>query len=120
LGTLKSDKLRNLEELGILPKEATAEEDTHDRQRSGVATPVTSLVERPQGLPWFDTMVEGSRLGKMRRSAGSKRSRDGNITVEWEIVEWTADDGPSDAPQATKRKLDEVVDEEDSVMDGSR
>lgn len=120
LGTLKSDKLRNLEELGILPKEATAEEETHDEQHSGVATPITSLVERTQGLPWFDTMVEGSRLGKMRRSAGTKRSRDGNVKVEWEIVEWTADDGQSDSLATTKRKLADLGDEEDSVMEGSR
>ncbi|KAK2747723.1 hypothetical protein FQN57_001752 [Myotisia sp. PD_48] len=39
------------------------------------------------GIPWFEEMIEGSRLGrigKRRRGAGGNHS----VRVEWEISEW--------------------------------
>ena len=125
LGTLSSDKLRNLEGLGVLPREATAEYSVHepndndDKIDAAISADSAVLVERNQGLPWFDTMVEGSRLGNMKKSMGVQRSRHGNVRVEWEIVEWTADDEGSGTPNSTKRKLDDVFgDGNDSKMEG--
>lgn len=122
LGTLSSDKLRNLEELGLLPKEATADIEQEKQKRSDLASSKTdepTAVLEHQGLPWFDTMVEGSKLGNMKMSMGSKQSSDGHVRVEWEVVEWTAADGEGEPPAgATKRKLGDVV-QEDSKMEGS-
>ncbi|ERT01463.1 uncharacterized protein SPSK_07792 [Sporothrix schenckii 1099-18] len=81
---------------------------------------VTSLT----GLPWFDSFVEGSRLGRhllrqqkqqqqlqrqsqstgrahiRRHDAGSAQSADGAVQVEWEVLEWTeGDDDDGDGGQ---------------------
>jgi hypothetical protein len=70
-----------------------------------------------EGLPWFESLVDGSKLGNMRRSWGSRQSGSGRFKVEWEIVEWTeADDNESTSP--VKRKIGEV-EESDSQMEGS-
>ncbi|RAL58548.1 hypothetical protein DID88_003996 [Monilinia fructigena] len=116
LGSLASSDLRDLEELGLLPKEAL--EDAHnDKQTIETIIPHNENDdEGKQGIPWFETMVEGSRLGKMRTSRGRRTTSDGRIKVEWEILEWTADD---ETPTATgKRKLDATSAGEDSSMDG--
>ncbi|KAB8297121.1 hypothetical protein EYC80_002506 [Monilinia laxa] len=116
LGSLASSDLRDLEELGLLPKEAL--EDAHnDKQTIETIIPHNENDdEGKQGIPWFETMVEGSRLGKMRTSRGRRTASDGRIKVEWEILEWTADD---ETPTATgKRKLDATSAGEDSSMDG--
>ena len=121
LGTLSSEKLRNLEELGLLPKEATADM-IQEKTQSDLASSKNNspkIGAEHQGLPWFDTLVEGSRLGNMKMSMGSTQRRDGTVQVKWEIAEWTAE-GEDEAPQTpstnTKRKLGDVVDE-DSKME---
>lgn len=53
----------------------------------------TTALRQSYGVPWFDSMVEGTRLGRMRRTHGIQRSPGGgDVTIEWEIVEF-ADDG---------------------------
>lgn len=42
---------------------------------------------RNRGLPYFEEMVENSRLGRIKRQKGGALSADGRTTVEWEIVE---------------------------------
>lgn len=100
LGSLASEDLRDLEELGLIP-ESEEEEDEGDegehqkkkRKTAGGASGEFSVVGREsRGVPWFDSLVEGTRLGKMRRSQVVEETRDGKVWVEWEIVEWTADD----------------------------
>ncbi|KAJ5725224.1 Glutathione-dependent formaldehyde-activating enzyme/centromere protein V [Penicillium malachiteum] len=45
------------------------------------------------GIPWFEEMVEGSRLGRLMRSKRGKGvSEDKSTSFEWEISEWY-DDG---------------------------
>lgn len=44
------------------------------------------------GEPWFEEMIEGSELARLRRRRGGKTSADGKSSVEWEIVEFE-DDG---------------------------
>ncbi|KAJ5819208.1 hypothetical protein N7474_004799 [Penicillium riverlandense] len=45
------------------------------------------------GIPWFEEMVEGSRLGRhMRQQRGMGVSGDQSTSFEWEISEWH-DDG---------------------------
>lgn len=48
---------------------------------------------RTGGIPWFEEMVEGSRLGRlMRAGRGMGISDDQTTTVQWEFSEWH-DDG---------------------------
>lgn len=94
----------------MLPKEALEEEE---REGGGV------LTERgsgggggEEGLPWFETMVKGSKLGNVKRSWGEGRSQNGRYTVEWEVVEWNGEDGAEGTKSPTKRKLGDVADED--------
>lgn len=121
LGSLTTEDLRDLEELGLLPEEAVADAET-DKQAIGSVGPRAGgqLLDDDvsEGLPWFDTMVQGSALGKVRRH-GERREGKG-WRVEWEIVEWT--DGDEEAPGIPsvggKRKLGDVAaDSEDIGME---
>lgn len=122
LGSLCSEDLGDLEDLGLLPEPDSAPQTPTD---PAMAAPeegqlaVHSGRETVGNVPWFETMVEGSRLGNLRTAKGSGQSRDGTVRVEWEIVEYTGDGG-SDTPQSGKRKLDERDDDggEPGAMEG--
>jgi hypothetical protein len=64
LGSLTSKDLRDLEELGLLPKEAL-EDAENDKEKIDNVVPVasSSVLNGPgnEGLPWFQTMVEVSQ-----------------------------------------------------------
>ncbi|KAK4106701.1 hypothetical protein N658DRAFT_27644 [Parathielavia hyrcaniae] len=61
---------------------------------------------RVGALPWFDSLVEGSRLGRLRRARGRGMNRSGIVRVEWEIVEWSDEEAGAESPR--KRKLNKV------------
>ena len=104
--------LRDLGDLGLLPLEAA--EGLESPQPSGrithaaVQEPQSSTVAQApvrvrQGLPWFESMIDGSQLGrvKVRRGEEQKNGR----RVEWEIVEWTeGDDQSTREASPTKRQ----------------
>ncbi|PVH73541.1 hypothetical protein DL98DRAFT_501035, partial [Cadophora sp. DSE1049] len=98
LGSLAGSDLRDLEELGVLPREAV-EDAVGERGMVEESAGGGVLSERSgngngigeEGLPWFETMVKGSKLGNVQRSWGERRSQNGRFKVEWEIVEWTED-----------------------------
>ncbi|KAK0623241.1 hypothetical protein B0T14DRAFT_564626 [Immersiella caudata] len=116
LGSLFPEDLADLEELGLLPEpesdgddvelEAKGKDqdtkmlsgDEDDGERSLV------IRETVGGLPWLDTLTDGSRLGTLRAAKGSHTNRGGTVRVEWEIMEWTEDDVPGTARNG-KRKL---------------
>lgn len=106
----------DLEDLGLLPREALEDAES-DKEIAEQATQGRTVAHRDanEGLPWFETMVEGSRLGKMKKSWGKHHSSDGRYQVEWEVTEWT-DDG-TDASVPGKRKVG-VLEEEDAGMGG--
>lgn len=111
LGSLAGEDLRDLEDLGLLPKEAfdsdteNAEGDV-DVEMIGQTEPE---IEEREIVPWFETLVQGSKLGKMRRMRGHKQSSDGRARVEWEIVEWTDDSEDGTSVTSSKRKLDAMA-----------
>jgi len=119
LGSLSTEDLRDLDDLGLLPDEVM--EDTEDdKEQREVAAPEAGsklFVGSDEGLPWFKTLVEGSRLGNMRKSQGSKESDSGRYKIEWEIMEWVEGEEGA-APSTPKRKFHEAV--EDETMEGSR
>ena len=98
LGSLLREDLADLEDMGLIPEpddssSSSSPEEEGEGERgaaSAAAVPVRSTALRESyGVPWFDGMVEGTRLGRMRRSQGIQRSQDGNVNIEWEIVEYT-------------------------------
>lgn len=47
-----------------------------------------------RGLPYFEEMVENSRLGRIKRQRGGHMSADGTTSVQWEIMELGGEDEP--------------------------
>lgn len=120
LGSLSGDDLRLLEDLQILPTDEEFEEhqtsNTSTATAGGMALPSSSsntesTVLMPSttspssanqvtyhsgtlaGVPWFEEMIEGSRLGRIMRSRrGMGASEDGSMAFEWEISEWQDSD----------------------------
>ncbi|CAG9937664.1 unnamed protein product [Clonostachys rosea f. rosea IK726] len=95
LGSLLQDDLRDLEDMGLLPDDRSdSEQEAQGGEgEEGPASPGLRLAMRESyGVPWFDGLVEGTRLGRMRRTQGIRSSGDGRVRVEWEIVEFDGDD----------------------------
>ncbi|KAL2074916.1 hypothetical protein VTL71DRAFT_8696 [Oculimacula yallundae] len=115
LGSLAGKDLRDLEDLGVLPKEAV-EDAVGERELLGESAGLVKEGNNGEGLPWFENMVRGSRLENVKTSWGEGRSQNGRFRVEWEIVEWSEErDGGEGTNAAAKRKLGEVVG--DDVME---
>ncbi|KAF4457569.1 Mss4-like protein [Fusarium austroafricanum] len=93
LGSLLREDLRDLEDMGLIPEE---EDDEARGSQSPAVVGRNTALRQSYGVPWFDGMVEGTRLGNMRRSQGVKQSHDGRVKVEWEIVEYSNSDESMD------------------------
>lgn len=124
LGSLVQEDLQDLEDMGLIPDEPSDESDEGDKpnsqaqHRASVSPPNKDVALRQSfGVPWFDTLVEGTRLGQMRQTKGIQQAQDGNVNIEWEVVEYsdTGDgDGDEDVEMVSahstasgKRKLGE-------------
>lgn len=119
LSSLRNESLERLQDAGFLsaPKEAGKEvvpgqEDHH--QRSAVTH--RSNDREVRGVPWFEEMVEGSDLGRIKRRRGGKTSTDGRTKYEWEVVEIGGDEGETTATGTAKRKLGVMGAEDDVEM----
>ncbi|KAJ5901654.1 hypothetical protein N7495_002182 [Penicillium taxi] len=112
IGSLLGEDLHALEELNLLPGDLE-ETPQVDVKTSAVIAPSNSSAStvivpsfdnqnplsrsfrygKSHGIPWFEEMVEGSRLGRhMRAKRGKGLSDDNTTTIEWEISEWQSDD----------------------------
>ena len=106
VGSLFAEAQGALEDLDLLPKDAETEIEYVPRDMPPTSVvPATSsqgqvASERPQismdqrsgmvnGIPWFEEMIEGSRLGRFgRRRRGMGGHADSPLQVEWEVSEW--------------------------------
>ncbi|KAH7162471.1 hypothetical protein B0J13DRAFT_615109 [Dactylonectria estremocensis] len=122
LGSLLREDLRDLEDMGLIPED---ENDNGKAEQnspiSGDAADRSAALRQSFGVPWFDGMVEGTKLGRLRRSHGVQQSQDGRVQVEWEVVEYSGDgsqsaeaEGANIEPIHAKRKLQ---DREDAEVD---
>ncbi|KAM0253868.1 hypothetical protein ACHAQJ_007096 [Trichoderma viride] len=92
LGSLLREDIRDLEDIGLIPEDS--DEGPSAASEAAPATPTKrTALQQSFGVPWFDGLIEGSRLGKMRRSYGTGRSRDGQTSIEWDIVEFSENGG---------------------------
>lgn len=117
VGSLLDEDQEALGELGWLPG------DSSDEEVAGESLPEIHrrVVERflqpagMRGAPWFEEMVEDTRLGKLKRQKGGHVSRGGNVKIEWEVVEWTeGDDADDEAAEGVKgkRKIGDIEDDD--------
>ena len=110
LGSLIDDDLGVLEELDLLEGgsgASTSENDDYDdgAEEQKNLNKSSSLQPRKRydasddnamiirGAPWFEDLVENSKLGTLRRRKGGHVSNDGSVTIEWEVTEWESGGG---------------------------
>ncbi|OJD28955.1 mss4-like protein [Diplodia corticola] len=124
LGSLREQDVRELEDMGLFHHNGDAEAGIMSAPASRAATPPGGQQQRQprlarevfgplqvtpgQGAPWFERLVENSRLGTINRTRGGYAADDGSYREEWEVVEFANDEGePMDTePVFTgKRKL---------------
>lgn len=101
IGSLFGEDQRALEDLNLLPGDSDEEvsevvpSSSSVIASSGISPNISRSFRRgtADGIPWFEEMVEGSRLGRlMRARRGMGMSEDQSTTIEWEVSEWH-DDG---------------------------
>ncbi|RYP92209.1 hypothetical protein DL770_001628 [Monosporascus sp. CRB-9-2] len=105
LGSLLTEDLHGLDEIGLIP--GGLEDDSMDIVAAPTANTGPQLIGRDiTSIPWFESLISGSRLGNLQTTRGARESQDGRIRVEWEVTEWTADD--DEEANTGKRKLEEM------------
>ena len=117
MGSLKSESVDLLQEAGLL------DPTDDDGETAGVGPGSWNLTQQTsrdvRGNPWFEEIIEGSDLGRIKRKRGGQTSSDGNIIVEWEVVEVGGEEEGSGGVGAGKRKLGVFGDgEDDTEMHG--
>jgi len=123
LGSLLSDSLDLLEALNILTDTSSEDEEgqvqggevnkeyhiptnetdeggvdespDRSRARPGEVSTQTMHSMQNRGMPYFEEMVENSRLGRIKRRRGGQTSQDGRMVVQWEVVEIGGEDEPT-------------------------
>lgn len=122
LSSLHPEDLADLEDLGMLPDSESEGETEAEASEKQAGKEAVKQIGRQVvgGLPWLDTLVEGSRLGTLRASKGRSQNKSGTVQAEWEVVEWTEDDSSSSgsSPRNGKRKLGDRDDGGDNLMRG--
>ncbi|KAJ5131359.1 Glutathione-dependent formaldehyde-activating enzyme/centromere protein V [Penicillium bovifimosum] len=119
IGSLRAKDQRVLDDLNLLPSDFEEGASPADVATSSDLAPALGMASssiivpslessdisrslhrgRTGGIPWFEEMVEGSRLGRlMRARRGMGVSDDQSTTIQWEFSEWH-DDGTSDFVQ---------------------
>ena len=90
--------------------------------REAATLPAPSAGRETSSLVWFDTLTAGSRLGSLRtsRGGGGGQSKDVRLKVEWEVVEWTEDDGDPEKPAKRKKPDPETADNGAEAMEDVR
>ncbi|TLS29690.1 hypothetical protein PpBr36_00474 [Pyricularia pennisetigena] len=133
LGSLCHEDLGDLEELGLIPGSddeasetgaATEQEgagremeDDAEGSKTNERNNNNNNVIAPQetfSIPWFDSLVAGSRLSRLRTTKVSGQTTSGSVKYEWEVVEWSGGDanqGPSPGyglPSPSKRQKQNI------------
>lgn len=105
-----------MEDLGLLQFAQDRAESEAAQQETSVIEAHTPRAAAHRGAPWFESMVEDSRLGKLQRQKGGHTSKDGSVRYEWEVVEWTSADGDEAAASTSKRKLGDLEEQQDDIQ----
>ncbi|KAI1094374.1 hypothetical protein F5B19DRAFT_490495 [Rostrohypoxylon terebratum] len=94
LGSLLTEDLHDLDDLGLVPEEPTefAQDSMDVEPTSEARQPTQSSGRDAAGIPWFENLTLGSRLGNIYTARRVEESRDGRIRVEYEITEWAEGD----------------------------
>lgn len=124
LGSLMNESLDLLETLqlyGDLEEDSASGLDQDEDENSsegiggGAVAPASASSMMPQqrgstmahrmqnrGMPYFEEMVENSRLGRIKRQRGGQSSTDGTSRVEWEVIEMGGEDEDEPMPDTAR------------------
>ena len=119
LGSLRNESLERLEDSGLL---SSIQNESKAQDQDETDKP-NELASSPQGRemrgnPWFEEIIEGSELGRIKRRRGGNTSGDGKSMVEWEITEFESGDAYETTGGTGKRKLGSYVEGDDIHMRG--
>ena len=117
LSSLKNESVERLEDAGFLSevprdKEEKPQNTSNESRQVGM----TDQGREIRGTPWFEEMIEGSELGRIKRRRGEESSADGKTTVEWEITEFESGEGDGATTGTGKRKLESLGFGDDTEM----
>ena len=117
LKTLKGESVDRLEDAGLLssmPEDGI--EGAHEPSKE--SRQVTSIGQgrEVRGNPWFEEMIQGSELGRIKRRRGGETSSDGKTIIEWEVTEFENGGGELEVTSTGKRKLASLGDRDDEEM----
>lgn len=107
VGSLKRDSMERLEEAGLLSGVGSEDTEMVQTAASGGGEEVANSGQgrEVRGTPWFEEMIQGSDLGRIKRRRGGETTSDGRTKVEWEISEFESGEGDIAAANTGKRKL---------------
>ena len=118
--SLKGESVERLKDAGVLSgRDQIESESQREEGASDLESRKISNGRELQGTLWFDEMIEGSELGRIKRRRGGTSSFGRGSTVEWEIVEYRVDDEEELFQNKSKRKLDMVGKADDVEMSGN-
>ncbi|KAI0887095.1 uncharacterized protein GGS22DRAFT_104255 [Annulohypoxylon maeteangense] len=118
LGSLLTEDLYDLGDMGLVPDDPEQESE-QDRMEIESASETGHATQSSghdvTGIPWFESLTFGSRLGSIYAARRVEESRDGRVRVEYEITEWAEGD---DAAIITGLVMEEEEEETTEVGDG--
>ncbi|KAK4691726.1 hypothetical protein P7C71_g5335, partial [Lecanoromycetidae sp. Uapishka_2] len=117
LGSLKSESVERLEEAGLLST-TTLDDDSPSQpaEKDSTSMANTGPGREIRGTPWFEQLIDGSELGRIRRTRGGETSLDGKTKTEWEVTEFESGSGEDDGMGTGKRKHDSLAEDDDVHM----
>lgn len=117
VGSLLDEDQELLGQLGFLPSGDSSDDDAAEGPSRTSTRSVVQTGSQARGTPWFEELVENTRLGRFKQQRGGHSSRDGTVRVEWEVMEWTEGDADDEGPSSSsKRKIADVEGAEDTEM----
>lgn len=116
LGSLKSESVERLEDAGLLSTATEKDQGPSAAVTQSKTATTTEQGREVRGTPWFEEMIEGSELGRIRRRRGGEISIDGRMRTEWEVTEFEGDGAEEDGGGTGKRKHDSLVESDDVHM----
>ena len=109
--------MERLEEAGVLPSVGSGDKEMVQTATGGTKRAADLGEGREvRGTPWFEEMIQGSELGRIKRRRGGGTSSDGHTMVEWEITECESGEGEVAATSTGKRKLGSLDQGHDTEM----
>lgn len=107
LRTLKRGSVEKLFDEGVFTASLTDQRARGGSEEKGSKDTPDSEGYLVRGAHWYDDMIDGSELSRIKRRRGGQTSTDGRSRVDWEIIEFTEE--PKETGGSTgKRKLEEL------------